>query len=42
MTERLAEILTDALGGFPPLAVVFIISMIPKIIISIFLILFLC
>lgn len=29
MTERLAEILTDALGGFPPLAVVFIISMIP-------------
>lgn len=29
MTERLAEFLTEALGGFPPLAVVFIISMIP-------------
>ncbi len=29
MTEELARILTDALGGFPPLAVVFIISMIP-------------
>lgn len=29
MTEELARVLTEALGGFPPLAVVFIISMIP-------------
>lgn len=29
MTEELAGFLTEALGGFPPLAVVFIISMIP-------------
>lgn len=29
MTDELARVLTEALGGFPPLVVVFIISMIP-------------